>query len=400
MPALRSLSIVLAVLVSTLGETAAVSAQTSQEPAKPAPVKVPPMADIVFYLARGEIDVCGHGCNEWIAAEGKIDAGAASRFRRLLAKLGRRRPPVYLHSQGGSVAGAIELGRLLRDQKLEVSVGHTIPRGCDPDKPLDKSCEALKRFGQELESEFDHAVLMCNSSCVWALAGGAVRVVPPSVKLGIHDVGWDPDKPTPRGAALAEGKRVVHARIQEYLSDMGIDKGLLTATVAIPFESPRFLDRDELVRFGLDRREFGETVWYFADKPAVGMSKGFFVRTGSRDQARYRNGLVSLGCGVGQEIRLAVVQEHDDEQKAADLVRIDANGRHIARQYQRSSREFDIRAAALLADMIDLAGRGPNIQVSGSDHDGSARSVTLSMDGFSDAALKLRNAARKRPVTQ
>ena len=34
---------------------------------------------IVFYLAKGEADACGPGCNEWIAAEGQIDAGAARR---------------------------------------------------------------------------------------------------------------------------------------------------------------------------------------------------------------------------------------------------------------------------------------------------------------------------------
>jgi hypothetical protein len=392
MLALRPLPFVLAVLVSTVGEIAAATAETSQEPAKvsPAPVKAAPMADIAFYLARGDADACGRGCSEWIAAEGKIDPGAASRLRRLLAKLGHRKPPIYFHSSGGSVAGAIELGRLFRDQKLEVSVGHTIPRGCDRDKPLDKSCEALKRSGQELESEFDQTIAMCNSSCVWALAGGAARFVPPWVKLAIHDVGYDPDKPFPRGAALAEGKRVAHARIQEYLREMGIDKGLLTASAAIPFESMRYLERDELVRFGMDRREFGETVWHFADRPSIGMSKRFFVRTGNDDPARYRNGLVSLGCGMGQEIRLAVAREHGGEPNSGDAVRIDANGRRIALQYQTSSREFDIRSASLSADTFDAVGHGANIQVSGTDRDGPAGSITLSTDGFSDAAVKLR----------
>src|SRR6266700_5718935 len=110
------------------------------------------MPDIVFYLARGEADACGRDCNEWIAAEGKIDAGAAQRLRRLLAKLGRRRPPIFFHSPGGSVAGSIELGRLIRGQKLAVSVSHTVARGCDRAKLLDKSCDALKRSGQELEA--------------------------------------------------------------------------------------------------------------------------------------------------------------------------------------------------------------------------------------------------------
>jgi hypothetical protein len=44
---------------------------------------------------------------------------------------------------------------------------------------------------------------------------------------------------------------------------MGIDKELLTAAIAVPHESARFLERDELVHFGIDRREFGETAWRF-----------------------------------------------------------------------------------------------------------------------------------------
>src|SRR5262249_42131706 len=160
------------------------------------------------YLAHGDADACGQGCNEWIAAEGTIDLGAAQGLRRLLAKLGHRKLPIYLHSPGGSVTGALELGRLFRDQKLVVSVGRTVPLDCNPNMPLDKSCQALKRSGQELEAELYETFTLCNSSCVWALAGGAIRVVPFSVKLAIHDVGYDPDKPTPRGAALAEGKRV------------------------------------------------------------------------------------------------------------------------------------------------------------------------------------------------
>src|SRR5579864_1079947 len=138
----RRLPIALAVLIASIGEIAAGMAQTSPEPGK-----APPMADIVFYLARGAADACGRGCNEWIAAEGKIDASAAQRLRQLLTKLGSQKAPIFFHSPGGSVTGSIELGRLIREQRLEVSVAHTVPRGCDQDKLLDKSCDALKRSG-------------------------------------------------------------------------------------------------------------------------------------------------------------------------------------------------------------------------------------------------------------
>jgi hypothetical protein len=229
MPDPRLLPIVLAVLVSTAGCAAA---GTDPAKATPAGPSAPAMAEIEFYLARGEADACGPGCREWIAAEGKIDAGAAQRLRRLLAKLGRARPPIYLHSPGGSIAGGLELGRLIRDQKLEVSVAHPVPLGCDRDKPPEKSCEAQKRSAQGLEAEFDPTIAMCNSACVYVLAGGSVRLVPPMVKLGIHDVGLDPAKTPPRGALL-QAKTLAHERIQEYLREMGFIRRLP------PFRSSR-----------------------------------------------------------------------------------------------------------------------------------------------------------------
>ena len=50
---------------------------------------------------------------------------------------------------------------------------------------------------------------------------------------------------------------------------MGIPKALFDASNAIPHESTRFLQRDELVRFGLDTRDFGETGWRFAEATSL-----------------------------------------------------------------------------------------------------------------------------------
>jgi hypothetical protein len=285
---------------------------------------------------------------------------------------------------------------LIRDQKLEVSVARTIPLGCDRDKPLDKSCEASKRSGQELEAEFDPAISMCNSACVLAFAGGATRFVPPLVKLGIHDVGFDPERPPPLGVSLTEAKRVINERILDYLRDMGIDKALLTAASAVPNESVRFLERDEIVRFGIDRREFGETAWDFHNKPVVAIEKRFFARTDTGDQPRYRNGFVSMNCGIGREIRLAFAQENDSPELRSTVplsLRIDVNAQRIVLRYQTVLRQFNLHWTSLPADTFDLISHGANIEVSAIDqgrNNGSAGGVTLNMDGFSSASAKLR----------
>jgi hypothetical protein len=60
--------------------------------------------------------------------------------------------------------------------------------------------------------------------------------------------------------------------------DMGVDEVLLAAASAVPNVPVRFLERGELVPFGIDRREFGESVWHFADEPTNSMSKPLAAR--------------------------------------------------------------------------------------------------------------------------
>jgi hypothetical protein len=349
----------------------------------------------VFYLAKGDAHACGHDCDQWIAADGKIDHAAPQRLRNLLNRLGlHHRLPIFFHSPGGNVAGGLELGRLIRQRKLVVGVARTIPRNCDRDNLRDKACETLKRSGTELNSEFDTDVTQCNSSCVYALLGGTVRLVPPGVKLGIHDAGADPAKPLPRDVPWSRIKRETQVRILDYVRDVGFDKALPEAAFAVPYESVRYLDRDDLVRFGIDRREFGETLWRFAEKPTASISKRFFFRTGDRDHARYRIGLVRMSCGGGQHISLALAQEREGAETPADVV-LDMNGERKSLPNSGQTSAFHINSTSLSREAFDVAARGPDIKVSGlgqGEKEGSPRSVTLSMDGFPEASVKLRKS--------
>jgi len=83
----RRLAILL-VLLSSVLEAGAAAGAPERAKTPPAETKAAAVPDMAFYLAHGEADVCGRGCSEWIAAEGRIDAGAAQRLRRLLARLG------------------------------------------------------------------------------------------------------------------------------------------------------------------------------------------------------------------------------------------------------------------------------------------------------------------------
>src|SRR5258708_34833869 len=137
----RLLPIALAGITGSSGGVAVAPAQPTAKPAIVKPAIVKPTetrpsapAPITFFAATGDADACGSGCEAWIAADGKIDLDAAQRLRKLLAKLARRRLPIFLHSGGGSVLGAIELGRLIRSRNIEVGVARTAPTEGRPDR--------------------------------------------------------------------------------------------------------------------------------------------------------------------------------------------------------------------------------------------------------------------------
>jgi hypothetical protein len=394
----RVLAITLAALVYNIAVEPTVAAQTAPPATKAAPSGhgVNPVPGIEFYLARGESNACGPGCSEWIAAEGKIDSGAAQRLRRLLAKLGRARPPIYLYSPGGSIVDALELGRLIRGQKLDTTVGHTIPLSCDRDKPAEDPCERQKRSAQALESTVNPGIAECNSSCVYALVGGAVRLVPPSAKLGIHDVGLDPTMTLPRGARIDEAKRIAHERIQEYLREMGIDEGLFRAAAAIPFESKRYLERDEIARFGIDKREFGETQWWFSDTSVPQLNKSVFVRTDD-DQHKYVDGFITVGCGAGYTLFLTLARQRTASETSdtePQYFSLSVNGRRVALDHKTSSLfNLEQRSAWPSADTFEAVDSHARIALSPADFgriDESAEGMPLDMAGFSVEYAKLR----------
>ena len=407
----RALPFILALLTCALGGATAAVAQTAlQLPAsgKSTPATVPAtvptsvvLTPIEFYLARGDANACGRGCNEWIAAEGKIDADAADRLRQLLKKLGERRPPIYFHSPGGNLNGSLALGRLIRDKKFTVSVGHTIPRDCGSDKQSANSCAAQKRSGTAIAAEISPVSVQCNSGCVYALAGGTVRLVPPGVKLGIHDAGLDPNSNLPRGATLAMAMRLFHVRIRTYLREMGMDDGLFSAALGTPFESVKLLERDDIVRFGIDRREFGETEWRFADGPAPKIMKPFFVHTDG-DQPHYVDGVIEVGCSMGGGMFLILARQPlgsdtDSSGAGSPAATIAVNGKQVSLK-RVASAKFYVRSGWVMMSTFYTVADGATIDLPGSELGRKELgNVTLTMEGFSAAYAKLQS--RCAPAT-
>jgi hypothetical protein len=289
-----------------------------------APQPANPWLPMVFYVAKGEPNACGAGCREWIAAEGAIDRDAPLRLRALLNRLGERKLPIYFHSPGGSVDAGMAIGRLMRERRITAGVGRTIPRGCDPVRDQEAQCDALKRMGRELLSELRTARTLCNSSCVYALIGAAVREVAAGARIGVHEIAVgrydERGQPAPvdRKSLSPEQLKQLQAeevRLARYVGEMGMDKALFEAAAQIRHERIRYLSLDEIARFGIDRREFHESRWMVDEGPPGPLAVIKFVveakgsDKGSPEAKQYRTTRIRLTCGRSGDLRVEYGRE-------------------------------------------------------------------------------------------
>jgi hypothetical protein len=202
-------------------------------------------------------------------------------------------------------------------------------------------------------------------------------------------------QPSRRRVRLSGSKAINHERIEKYLREMGIDDGLFRAAFAIPFESKRFLEREEVVHFGLDREEFEETPWRYVDKPAPTLIKEYFARSDDA-KTRYLDGAVTLSCTFAQTLRLGLVREHNVTEISGDPtlpVSINMNGQRFDLAGQNTSQQIEGHSASLWRSVVDALRDDSTLELSAPDlarNNGSSGGVLLSMKGFSTAYAKWR----------
>jgi hypothetical protein len=261
-------------------------ASASAAPAKLRPALAtaapPPM---VFYVARGAPDACGRGCDSWIAVEGQVDGSAAPRFRKFLQATGNRDLPIYLASPGGNLDQALAMGTMLRERGATARVGRTLVSDCGFEAQDSAACIKLKQSGRVLRGDIFTRSANCNSACPYLLLGATTREVAPDALLAVHSakvvVYFRGDVQPPaeiRAAANQRGRERADKMLSAYIVKMGADIGLFDLARSIAFESQHVLTRDEIARFGIDRRDIAETSWKFENGVRSMVSKFASVR--------------------------------------------------------------------------------------------------------------------------
>ena len=224
---------------------------------------------MIFYVVKGAPDSCGRGCDSWIEAEGKIESGTAARLKVFLDRLSNHNLPIYFASPGGNLDQAVVMGGMLHAKPTIARVGRTLVRECGFDAQDSDVCVKFKQSGRELHGDLFTRGAVCASACPYVFAGAAVHEIAPDAVLAIHSpkifftLHGGPVDPAVVAAADERGHQRADRMVAAYLAKVGIDAGLLGLTKTIKFEDIHILTRDEIARFGLDRRGLVETPWKF-----------------------------------------------------------------------------------------------------------------------------------------
>ena len=161
-----------------------------------------------------------------LIAIGTIRPGTAKVFTAEIEKRGSYVKSVVLHSPGGSVDDAIEMGRLIRQ----------------------------KQFATEVESG-----RYCASSCPLVFAGGVERRAGESAAIGVHQVTASAANDTALTAVDGmDGVQRMSAECQKYLLKMGIDPMVWVHAMETPTDQLFYFTREELLKLRLATEKVAE----------------------------------------------------------------------------------------------------------------------------------------------
>jgi hypothetical protein len=161
------------------------------------------------------------------------------------------------------------MGAMLRERPTVARVARTVVRECGFEAQNSDVCVKLKQSGRELHGDLWTRNAMCNSACPYLILGATTREIAPDALLAVHSpkvvAHFQGGVPTPQmqAEANARGRERADRMLREYIVKMGAEIGLLVLARTVKFEDTRVLTRDEIDRFGIDRRDVVETPWTF-----------------------------------------------------------------------------------------------------------------------------------------
>src|SRR5690349_11958800 len=194
---------------------------------------------------RQEAGDCADKCRVFIAATGAITAETPATFRSFVNNRDLQGATMALDSDGGSVLGAIALGRQIRSLKMNTTVG--------------RLNDVVSSKGGVQTATFS-PLADCESMCAFVLLAGLQRSVAPDARVMVHQIWLGDRRDDPTAASYsAEDLVLVQrdiGRLAKYTADMGGPAELLEVALRIPpWEPMHALTRAELRQMGFEPQE-------------------------------------------------------------------------------------------------------------------------------------------------
>ena len=192
---------------------------------------------------EGPTAQCGLACATYVSAAGAISADSPRDFKKFMEAVKAQGhdltgATVVMDSDGGSVLGAIALGREIRTARLSTMVGRVVDLA---DQPRSARVPLAK-----LSPYAD-----CESMCAFVMLGGIKRTVPAEARVMVHQI-WLGDRREDPTAANYSAEDLVLVqrdigRLARFTEDMGASMDLLDLALRIPpWEPLHVMSRDEL----------------------------------------------------------------------------------------------------------------------------------------------------------
>jgi hypothetical protein len=188
---------------------------------------------------QGPEAACAGQCKLYVAASGAITADTPTQFQTFAKNRKLAGAVVVLDSDGGSVHGAIGLGREIRRLGLDTTVGRLTDL---------KTTSNKEPVRATLSPRAD-----CESMCSFVLLAGVHRWVPSEARVMVHQIWLGDRRDDPIAANYSAEDLVLVQRdigkLATYTAEMGASMDMLDLSLRIPpWEPMHVMTRDEIQR--------------------------------------------------------------------------------------------------------------------------------------------------------
>jgi hypothetical protein len=210
----------------------------------------PPRAGAMQFTLwqEGPASSCRDKCRTWVSAVGMIRADTVRDFEAFADANDINGATLVIDSEGGSVVGALALGRAVRRFGMTTTVGKTTE--LRQSRPDDRRAMLSPRAD-------------CESMCAFLMLAGTKRIVPTEARVRVHQI-WLGDRREDANAATYSAEDLVLVqrdigKLAAYTMEMGGSAELLELSLRIPpWEPMHSLTRDELRRMKIDTENVRE----------------------------------------------------------------------------------------------------------------------------------------------